>query len=167
MHSRIFGLIEKDFYDNHKAEYDWKLSGYYGEDVPHFADYVNEDTDIDKDFMWLIENFVNGKGIDTSLFDIDDKELTITFHKGFKEAYFRKAWEDLVKNVIGSSDAFEKFCGVNGSDDFAYRCKKLISTEYGFYVADEMGCWETMDEFIRRINYDKTYKCFDTVDYHY
>ena len=114
MHSRIFGIVEKNFYAAHIDEYDWKLSGYYGEDVPHFADYVNEDTDIDKDFMWLIENFVNGKGIDTSLFDIDDKELTITFHKGFKEAYFRNAWEDLVKNVIGSSDAFEKFYNAGG-----------------------------------------------------
>lgn len=167
MHSRIFGLIEKDYYDNHKDEHNWKLSWFYGDEVPSFADYVSEDTDIDKDFIWLIEHFVNDKGIDTSLFDIDDKELTITFHKGFKEAYFRKNWEDLVKKVIGSSDAFEKFCGVNGSDDFAYRCRKLINTEYGFYVSDEYGGLETMDEFIRRINYDKTYKCFDSLDYHY
>ena len=25
MHSRIFGMVEKDYYDNHKDEHDWEL----------------------------------------------------------------------------------------------------------------------------------------------
>ncbi len=164
MHSRILGIVEKDYYEEHKDEHDWKLSWFYGEEVPHFADYCSEDTDVDKDFMWLVECLVHDT--DSSLINIDDKELTIQFRPGFKEAYFRKKWETLVKNVIGAPDAFEQFCGIKQTD-FAYRCKKLLSEEYGFYVSDEYGSYETLDEFIRRVNYDKTYKCFDTVDYHY
>lgn len=161
MHSRIFGMVEKDYYDNHKDEHDWELD--YDEEVPHFADYTDSDTNVEEDFMWLVENIVQAS--DSSLIDIDDKELTIKFKPGFKERYFRKSWEELVKNVL-SADAFEQFCGIKNTD-FAYRCKKLLSEEYGFYIADEYSCYETLDEFIRRIDYDKTYKCFDSVDYHY
>ena len=164
MHSRIMGIVEKNYYDEHKDEHDWKLSWFYADEVPHFADYCSEDTDVDEDFMWLIECLV--QRTDSSLIDIDDKELTIKFKPGFKEAYFRKKWETLVKNVIGAPDAFEQFCGIKQTD-FAYRCRKLLNEEYSFYVSDEEGCYETLDEWIRKINYDKTYKCFDTVDYHF
>lgn len=166
MHSRIFGIVEKSFYEENINNYNWDLSVLEYE-VPSFADYCNTNTEIDKDFIWLIENFVNAKHIDTSLFDIDDKELTIKFKPGFKEAYFRSKWENLIKNVIGSPDAFEQFCGINDRTDFAYRCRKLINEEYGFYVADEYGNYETLDDFIRRINYDEVYKCFASCDYHF
>ena len=166
MHSRIFGIVEKNYYEKHKNDYDWKLD-MFEDETPSFADYCSTNTDTDKDFMWLIELFVNDRHIDTSLFDIDDKELTIKFKPGFKEAYFRSHWETLVKNVIGAPDAFEQFCGINDRTDFAYRCRKLINEEYGFYVSDEYGDYETMDDFIRRVKYEQTYKVFASVDYHY
>lgn len=166
MHSRILGIVEKSFYDENIDNYNWDLS-IFEDEVPGFADYCNTNTEIDKDFIWLIEVLVNQRHIDTSLFDIDDKELTIKFKPGFKEAYFRDKWETLIKNVIGTPDAFEQFCGINDRTDFAYRCKKLINEEYGFYVADEYGSYETLDDFIRRINYDETYKCFASCDYHF
>lgn len=166
MHSRIFGIVEKNYYEKHKNDYDWKLDMFEYE-TPSFADYCSLNTDTDKDFMWLIEIFVNERHIDTSLFDIDDKELTIKFKPGFKEAYFRSRWETLVKNVIGAPDAFEQFCGINDRTDFAYRCIKLINEKYGFYVSDEYGDYETMDDFIRRVKYEQTYKVFASVDYHY
>lgn len=166
MHSRIFGIVEKNFYDENIDNYNWNLD-IFEDDIPSFADYCSTNTDTDKDFIWLIEFFVNERHIDTSLFDIDDKELTIKFKPGFKEAYFRSHWETLVKNVIGAPDAFEQFCGINDRTDFAYRCRKLINEEYCFYVSDEYGGYETMDDFIRRVNYDETYKCFKSVDYHY
>lgn len=166
MHSRIFGIVEKNYYEKHKNDYDWKLD-MFEDETPSFADYCSTNTDTDKDFMWLIEIFVNERHIDTSLFDIDDKELIIKFKPGFKEAYFRSHWETLVKNVIGAPDAFEQFCGINDRTDFAYRCRKLINEEYGFYVSDEYGDYETMDDFIRRVKYEQTYKCFASVDYHY
>lgn len=163
MHSRIVGMIEKDFYDQHIDDYSWKLD--YDDNLPWFADYVDDDTDIDKDFMWLVECIT--LKADSSLIDIDDKELTIKFHKGFKEAYFRDAWETLIKKVIGDPEAFEKFCGVNDKDDFVYRCEKCLNEKFEFYIADEYGGYETLDQWLRRINYDTVYKCFDSVDYHF
>ena len=167
MHSRIFGIVEKDFYDNNIDNYDWDLHIFEYE-VPSFADYCGTDTEVDRDFMWLIEYFVNERQVDASLFDIDDKELTIKFKPGFKEAYFRKHWEYFIKNVIGAPNSFEKYCGINDRTDFVYRCKKLLSgDEYGFYVSDEYGGYEVLDDFIRRVDYDQTYKMFASVDYHY
>ena len=163
MHSRILGIVEKDFYENNKTMYDWNLNVLEYE-TPGFADYCSTDTEVDKDFMWLVECLVYNT--DSALIDIDDKELTIQFRPGFKEAYFRKKWETLVKNVIGAPDAFDQFCG-NKQTDFSYRCKKLLSEEYGFYVADEYGSYETLDDFIRRVNYDEVYKCFASCDYHF
>ena len=163
MHSRILGIVDKDFYAAHIDEYSWNLNCFEYE-TPGFADYCSTDTDLDKDFMWLIECIVFET--DAALINIDDKELTIQFRPGFKEAYFRKKWETLVKNVIGAPDAFDQFCG-NKHTDFSYRCRKLLSKEFGFYVADEYGSYETLDDFIRGVDYDKTYKVFASVDYHY
>lgn len=165
MHSRIFGIIEKQFYEDNIDQYNWNLD-IFEEQAPSFADYCNTNTDLDKDFKWLIEVFINDRHIDPAFLDIDNKDLTIKFNPGFKEAYFRENWETFIKNVIGYPDAFDQFCG-NKQTDFAYRCKNLLSEEYGFYVSDEYGCYETLDDFIRRVNYDKTYKCFKSVDYHY
>lgn len=167
MHSRIFGIIENNYYEKHKNDYDWKLDMFEYE-TPSFADYCSLNTDVNEDFMWLIEYFVNERHIDTSLFDIDDKKLTIKFKPGFKEAYFRKHWEVFIKNVIGDPNAFERFCGINDNTDFVYRCKKLFAgDDFGFYVSDEYGSYEVLDDFIRRVKYEQTYKCFASVDYHY
>ena len=58
MHSRIFGIVEKNFYDENIDNYNWNLD-IFEEETPSFADYCSTNTDIDKDFMWLIEFFVN------------------------------------------------------------------------------------------------------------
>lgn len=164
MHSRIIGLVEKDYYDNHKDEHSWEL--YYDDEVPHFADYTDSDTDVAEDFMWLVQVLVHDT--DSSLMEVDDKELTIKFKPGFKERYFKDKWDALVKKLLGNPDSFDEFCGLKGPfPGFDYDLKKLIDEEYSFYIADEYGGYETLDHFVRSINYDKTYKCFDSVDYHY
>lgn len=165
MHSRIFGIVKKDYYDNHKDEHDWELSWFYGDDVPSFADYVSEDTDIDKDFRWLVDTL--SKATSTSLIYVDDKKLTITFKEGFKEVYFRNQWNELIKNLIGYPDSYDRFCGNIKDYDLSYRLGQLISEKYGFYVSDEYGSYDTLDDFLRTIDYNIEYKIFDSLDYHY
>lgn len=165
MHSRIFGIVKKYYYDNHRDEHDWELSGFYGDDVPSFADYVSEDTDIDKDFLWLVDTL--SRNISTSLIDVDDKNLTITFKEGFKEAYFRDNWNKLIKNLIGDPDSYARFCGNIKDYDLSYRLGQLISEKYGFYMSDEYGSYDTLDDFLRTIDYNVEYKIFDSLDYHY
>lgn len=162
MHSRIFGIVEKEFYEQKKNEFDWELV--YDEPL-YFADYTDNETDIPDDFDWLVQSLV--KDTDAALLEVDDKELTITFKPGFKERYFKTKWDSLVRSIIGDPDSFDKFCGLDKDIDFSYRLGKLIDEKYGFYVADEYGSYETLDNFIRAIDYGKTYKVFDTVDYHY
>lgn len=165
MHSRIMGIVKKAYYDAHKDEMDWKLSGFYGDDVPYFADYCSEDTDLEKDFLWLVETL--SRRTSPLLIDIDDKNLTIIFKEGFKDAYFRKSWNDLLKNLIGSPDSYDRFCGNIKDCDVAYRLGQLINEKYGFYISDEYCSYDTLDDFIRSVDYDKEYKVFDSVDYHY
>lgn len=162
MHSRIFGIVERDYYDKNIDKFDWELD--YDDSLPGFADYINHDTDINQDFKWLVECLINKA--DRSLIEVDNNVLTIKFKPGFKEAYFREKWADLIKNLVGSPDSFEQFCGIKPTD-FAYRCKKLLDEEYEFYTADEYSDYSTLDEFIRHVKYDTEYVVFDSVDYHY
>ena len=164
MHSRIFGVTEKEYFDTHQEEHDWELN--YDYDVPSFADYTSTDTDLEDDLEWLVQCL--GYDTDKSLFEYDKSEHTIKFKPGFKEAYFKPKWDKLLKQVLGNPDAFDQFCGnAKHSNDIMYDVRKCIDEEFGFYVADEYGNWETMDSFVRRMDYDKTYKVFDSVDYHY
>ena len=71
MHSRIFGIVEKDFYEENIDNYDWSLA-IFEDEVPGFADYCGTDTELDKDFLWLVEYLVNERHVDSSLFTIDD-----------------------------------------------------------------------------------------------
>ena len=163
MHSRILGFVEKDYYDSHKDSHDWEL---YFEDTPSFADYISDDSDLDEDFEWLVQALVHDT--DSSLLDVDMNEHTIKFKPGFKEAYFKPKFDKLVKQIIGNEDFFDQFCGTSKNSRLdMYDFKKLIDEEFGFYIADEHSCWETLDTFVRSINYDKTYLCFDSLDYHY
>lgn len=120
MHSRIFGIVERDYYDNNKDNFDWELD--YDDSLPGFADYIDHDTDINQDFKWLVECLINKT--DRSLIEVDNNVLTIKFKPGFKEAYFREKWDALINTLVGSPDSFEQFCGIKPTD-FAYRCKNF------------------------------------------
>ena len=164
MHSRIIGMIDKQYFDTHQDEHSWELD--YEYDVPSFADYTSDDTDLAEDFEWLVQVLVHET--DSALLEVDMKELTIKFKPGFKEMYFKPKWDKLIKKVLGNPDAFDQFCGLTrNSNDIMYDIKKCIDEEYSFYIADEYSSWQTLDSFIRDIDYDKVYKAFDSVDYHY
>lgn len=164
MHSRIFGIVDLDYYNTEDFR-QGSILDHYEECLPDFADYVSGDVDINEDFDWLIESLTHST--DASLIEFDKNNLTIKFKSGFKEKYFQEKWDTLIKTLIGNPDSFNAFCGLNKNVDFTYNLKKLISEEFGFYVSDEYGSYETLDDFIRSVSYDKEYKVFDVIDYHY
>lgn len=164
MHSNIYGIITKREYDIRVSAGEETILD-YADELPHFADYVSDVDDIQEAIGWLKEHFTLGHKIPESLFSIDMTEQTIKFMPGFKEAYFAEAWQNLVKCVL-NSNAYADFCGISGNGLTA-RIKRNLEEDYGFYVADEYSCYETMDSFIRRIQVEETYKIFDIVDYHF
>ena len=163
MHSRIMGVMPLDEYNKYYPDEPPEL---YYEETPSFADYYSEDTDLNEDFLWLLE-VLSKTSNRPELIEVDDKELTLKFKSGFKEAFFRKSWEEIVKTVL-SSESFEGFCGLArpGGYSISYKLKKLIDDHTGFYMADEHSCYETLDSWVRYLDYDKTYKIFDSLDYH-
>lgn len=164
MHSRIFGIVDLDYY-NTKDFRQGSILDHYEDYLPDFADYVSGAVDINEDFDWLITSLIHST--DSSLIEFDKNNLTIKFKSGFKEKYFQEKWDNLIKTLIGNPNSFNAFCGLNKNVDFSYNLKKLISTEFEFYVSDDYGSYETLDDFIRSVSYDKEYKVFDCVDYHY
>lgn len=158
MHSRIFGIMP---YEDWKAMKDKPVIDYYDE-PPHFVDYTDDDTDLNEDFDWLSES-LQRNGCD-SYVTIDKTNLTIKFKKGFKQAYFKNRFDEFVKAVL-APEMFDNFCGEGKVD--MYRIKKLIELDYEFYAADEYGGYETMDSFLRRVDYDTEYKVFQSIDYHF
>lgn len=165
MHSRIFGITEKNFFDENQDNYAWNLHIFECE-TPGFADYCSLDTELDEDCDWLVG--VLKHDTDKALVDYNPTDHTIKFKPGFKELYFKPKWEKLLKQVLGNPDAFDQFCGnAKHSNDIMYDVKKCIDEEFGFYVADDYGSYETFDSFVRRIDYDETYVIYASVDYHY
>lgn len=164
MHSRIFGIVDLDYYNTEDFR-QGSILDHYEDYLPDFADYVSGAVDIKEDFDWLITSLIHSTH--SSLIEFDKNNLTIKFKPGFKEKYFQEKWDNLIKTLIGNPDSFNAFCGLNKNVDFSYNLKKLISTEFEFYVSDDYGSYETLDDFIRSVSYDKEYKVFDVIDYHY
>lgn len=165
MHSNIYGIIDKDSYDKKYQAYGRSLELYYNyESLPHFADYVDDVSDKEAEFNWLLEHF-KSHGVDPSLFVADSKQMTLQFKLGFKTAYFRESWENLIKCVLNPK-AYEDFCGLHGGG-LTDRIQRNIEETYGFYVADEYSGYQTLDSFIRTVKEDKTYLVFDIKDYHF
>ncbi len=161
MHSRIFGIVPLVYYDeNMDMDTSWEF---------HFADYTRRSTSLDSDVAWLRENLLakttacGGGG----LFELNLNDHTIKFYEGFKEVYFKEKWEMIVNLISFSKDAFKKFCGYGDDFMFIHTLKKSIEEEFGFYICDDCGAYSTLDEFIRNIEYGKTYKIFGSLDYHF
>lgn len=165
MHSRIMGVTTLEEWNKRQ---DMELD----EDETYpFADYVDHDVDDDDDFNWFID--VLGRHSDPTLMTVDSTNRTIQFHKGFKAKYFKDQFAKLVKAIMNPK-MFDSFCGelkrTNHCSEYIpdmYDLKKLVDEEYSFYVADEFNCWETLDMFVRHIDYDVVYKVYDSLDYYY
>ena len=161
MHSRIFGIVTTEFHDANYTKLQYALD-YTGIDLP-FADYTDTDTDVDQDVQWFAE-FLRDRA--DGFFDVNEKEGTFIFHEGFKEAFFKQPWKELVEALL-KEDSFKAFCGLKGSfNAFPFDIKQMVEDTMGFHVADHTGSCETLDSFVRNLEYEKEYIVFDTVDYH-
>lgn len=163
MHSRIFGIIKKEEYEALVREEgiapEMPVSA-FEENLPEIMDYVNGDTDFDADFDWLITHLHNR----ASKFEYDPSTHIIKLQAGFKEEYFEKSWKQ-IKELLETPNAFDGFC--NGLSGLVYQLTEAINDRYGFYVCNEHGWYDTMDDFIRYADINTEYVVFGSIDYHW
>ena len=160
MHSRIFGIITKREYDEYiKEEGEMKMPLWqFEQSLPDGMDYVDDDTDLNEDFEWLI-TYLRKKS-EKFEYNVDTHE--IKFLKGFKEEYFKERWDE-IKKLIEAPNAFNEFCN---DTMLSFKIGDAANEHYGFYQCDEEGCYETFDDFIRWIDLDQIYVVFGSLDYH-
>lgn len=154
MHSRMFGIIDKESYEK-----DPDVLVCYDEEVPSFADYTDNDTDLEEDIEWLLGSF-NNHGC-SPYFEYNPMHHTIKFKEGFKEHYFADRWDDLIKGIM-QPGMYERFC----SGD-VYSLQDLLERKYEFYQFDEYSTYQTMDNFVRELKYEEEYVIFQSIDYHF
>ena len=160
MHSRIFGIVTKKHYDNYvKKEDEMEMPLWqFEESLPDGMDYVDDDTDLNEDYEWLIEYLC--KRSEKLEYNVDTHE--IKFLKGFKEEYFKESW-DKIKGLIEAPNAFNEFCN---NTMLSFKIGDAANERYSFYQCDEEGDYETFDDFIRQIKLNQTYVVFGSLDYH-
>ncbi len=163
MHSRIFQIEnapvkKKDYINTGDFE-----DGFVGQ----VADYVADSDSRNDDINWLLGNFeavVDGSNllIGCSLIDYNPNEESIIFKTGFKEAYFKKKFDELQK--ITSQLSLEDFAN---SPYLVYQVEKLLGDKFGFYVQMTDNGYQSLDEFIRsEVKENVKYYFGNTLDYH-
>ena len=159
MHSRIMGITTKEYYEERKQEMgeELKLPDFETMDqLPGWADYVDPDTNFQEDFEWFCDC------LESKYFHYNVKTHTIKFDKGFAEEYFKERFEKL-KKMVNANDGLKQFSNYPTS----HTMEGLIVGKGGFIVSDDMGWYDNLDNFIRRIEYGVEYIVFDSVDYHW
>lgn len=157
MHSRIFGIVTKKEYKEKEGEMEMPL-WQFEQSLPGGMDYVNDNTNLNEDFEWLVGYLCNRS--EKIEYNVDTRE--IKFLTGFKEDYFKERWGK-IKELIEAPNAFNEFC--NGTM-LPFKIEDAANERYSFYQCDEEGCYETLDDFIRWADLDQTYVIFGSLDYH-
>lgn len=158
MHSRILGVTPNDYYKEVGGDLKLPLD-IYQEELPYFADYVikPECTSLREDFEWFIECLTYNEQLKDYIV-YNNKKLTFSIKQGFKEIYFNEKYEKAKTLLLD----YNNFC-----NKVPYDLENAIDSKYGFYIADEGGSYDTLDNFIRLVDYNKEYKMFDSLDYHF
>lgn len=154
MHSRIFQLsTEPICEDDYIKEYHFYDDSSF---IGSIADYVDEETDREKDIKWFVEAL---ERTCKNLFIYDEKEQSIIFHTGFKQQFFHSRYKELKKVVENLT--LEQF-----STSFeAYKLKSIIEDKFDFYIYFDGPI--TKDEFIRNLQEEQKYYFGGTIDYHF
>jgi hypothetical protein len=163
MHSRIFQIetapVDKKAYI---------MTGDFEDGfVGQVADYVADSDNREEDIRWLIGNFEsvaneNDLLIGSSLIDYNPSDSSIIFKTGFKEAYFKKKFDQLQNTVAKLT--LKEFSD-NGYT--IYQIEKLLGEKFGFYVQMTDCGYQTVDEFIREnVKENQKYYFGNTLDYH-
>lgn len=161
MHSRIFGIITKEEYEEY-IECNGELEmpkWQFEENLPPEMDYVDGDVNFEEDCQWLIKCLKQN----SNKLEYDENTHVIKFLSGFKEEYFKKKW-DTLHSFIHQPDAFDQFCK---NTMLPFRMSETINDRYSFYQCDENGGYETFDNFVRYLDTNKEYVIFGSLDYHY
>lgn len=87
----------------------------------------------------------------------------IVFLEGFKEAYFQRAYSNVLKMLL-RPDGLSRF---SSDTNWARALHENISKPFDVYIADEHFACETLDDWVRLIDYGEEYVVYDALDYHY
>ena len=159
MHGRIYQIETHPVTDDETLSMSWNP-----DDIkPEIADYVDEDPGPAYTITWLKENLANRCG-DT----ITILEDGFILHEGFREAYFRHAYERFQENLCKLVD--------RPLVDFAagklwremFNLRDSYENKFGDYVWSEDEYLRTRDWFMRNVAEPEVRYYFGgTLDYHW
>lgn len=151
MHSRIFQLGLYPIGEDERID-----STDFNEDsfVGSVADYVSDNCDRGEDIGWLVKHLAVHSHV---LYNHEEKYLVFT--EGFKEAYFKEAY-NRVKDAMHTM-TLETFA-TGGVELSKIQC--AIENKLGFYVYFDHP--QTLDSFVRELECNTKYYIGGTVDYH-
>ncbi len=167
MHSRIFELTptclprDEQLSEPQLEELESEVRG----SIPPHIDYFQElqQTGARADSIQWLHEFLEAK---EPFCTFDEKKETIVFHPGFRNAFFAHRFEELKQAV--EKLTLDQFSQENDTNDglSVYRLKKMVETTDGFYVFGEGGYLQTLDTFVRELQYNTTYYIGGILDYH-
>lgn len=162
MHGRILGITTEQsikIYEYTRQERLRLPYDEYVESMPHFADYVSKDTNLSEDYEWLMDTIK--ERVSSEYFSYNNKTKTIVFKDGFKQEWFKASYERFVS--MATNCKLDDYV-----DDFvAAKMVREITGDYGaFWIADEYGEYEPLNDFMRQIEPNKVYQLFDSIDFH-
>lgn len=166
MHSRIFELRNKQITEEDRYLFSYEDMEYLPSGIDYLMDLSEEceGESLEKlrqeNIQWLFD-FLRRISDKVTL-----KNDALRFKEGFREEYFSLRYtelKELVKNL--SLTAFV-------SDDVPesmdlYRIENAIEDRYSFYVLREGYGYQTLDRFVRTVEYDKDYHIGGIGDYHF
>ena len=117
------------------------------------ADYVSNECNREEDIAWFMQLY----GKHGVVFD-KDKECFI-FKEGFKESYFKDRYDKIKDDMHNLT--LEEF---SSDPNKVYMIKRYVEERFGFYVYFDHA--ETLDSFVRELEYDTEYYVGETIDYH-
>lgn len=157
MHSRIFQIQREPITEPiSEFRYEECFVGQNG------IDYVVKSDSKAEDINWLT---IANKGLQVSQNADGSYEIVIVS----KEEYFEKSFEEFQTYIEKFSNyTMEDFIKANNNFDFLY-LKDAYNNEHGFYVDDndEWAGIQTLDEWVRNAEENKTYYIGEVFDYHF
>lgn len=154
MHRPIFELNKEPFAN----ENDYRMFTYEDlEDLPPSVDYILDSERERSDDIELLSKHLKQFG------EVTIKDSTLTVEKGFKEAYFESRYDTLKKRVDDLT--FDEFLEPIGFERFLI--KRTINDEYDFRIYSFDYGHETLDDFVRRLEYDTPYYIGGIGDLHF
>ena len=126
------------------------------------AEYVDKNTDRNKDIQKLYDSFDKETKKYVELCYRNGQFISIEFKKGFKQAYFNKKYKLLKK--AADTITLEEFIK---NDLATFNIESLVENKYDAYVLDDTTeCLWCFDKFVRLLDDERSIWYFgNTIDY--